>query len=315
MGLSRTTIQLLLNEASLRPFSGSVATLGRQHIYFTWDEFQQFARKADVPLESTIVPELHREPALSKRGYASDGTVLRGLGFSDCVSIDRSSYEAADEILDLNEEETPPHLLDRFDLVLDLGTMEHVFHTRNVLANMHRMVKTGGRIIHLSPASEYFDHGFYSFSPTLFEDYYLTNNYLLHHIWLCRYRKTNSVYSPVDVFDYLHRGPRRFEAGSLRNRVHYTWVVAERCAESTSSLIPQQSTFRARWLGAQAGANSRVVLNDEADGTKADRLLKVTARWPLAQQAARRTIELWRAAVNGYRRRFVFPLERIGSYG
>jgi SAM-dependent methyltransferase len=314
MGLSRTTIQLLLNEASLRPFSGAVATLGRQHIYFTWDEFRQFARKADVPVGSDIVPKLHREPALSKRGYASDGTVLRGLGFSDCVTIDCSSYEDADEILDLNAEETPPHLQDRFDLVLDLGTMEHVFHTRNVLANMHRMVKTGGRIIHLSPAAEYLNHGFYNFSPAFFEDYYIANNYLIHQIWLCRYRKTNSVYSPVDVFDYFNRRPRGFEAGPLAKRI-YTWTVAERRAESTSSLVPQQGTYRAAWAETQPRTHSRVAQNNEPDGTKADRLLKMTARWPLAQEAARRTIELWRAAVNGYRRRFVFPLKRIGGYG
>lgn len=305
---------MLLNEASFRPFSGSVATLGRQHIYFTWDEFRQFARKAGVPVGSAIVPKLHREPALSKRGYASDGTILRGLGFSDCVTIDFSSYEDADEILDLNEEQTPTHLQNRFDLVLDLGTMEHVFQTRNVLANMHRMVKTGGRIIHLSPAADYLDHGFYNFSPTLFEDYYRTNKYLLHHVWVCCYRKTNSVYSPVDVFDYLNRGPRGFEAGSLRSRVHYTWVVAERCAESTSSLIPQQGAYRATWAVVQARKNSPVVQNNESDETKAGRLIKMTARWPLIQEAARRSIEVWRAAVNGYRKRFVFPLKRIASY-
>jgi SAM-dependent methyltransferase len=305
---------MLLNEASVRPFSGSVATLGRQHIYFTWDEFQKFARKAVVPVSSDIVPKLHRESALSKRGYASDGTVLRGLGFSECITIDYSSYEDVDEIFDLNAEETPKHLQNRFDLVLDLGTLEHVFHTRNVLANIHRMVKTGGRIIHLTPAAYYLDHGFYSFSPTFFEDYYRVNRYQIQQLCLCRYQRTNSLYSPVEVFDYLNRGPQKFEAGTLDNRVYATWVVAERCADSTTYMIPQQGACRAAWAAAQADKDSHAVQNSEPEGTKADRLSKMTARWPLAHQLARRTIEFWRGGINAYRNKFVFPLKRIQKY-
>ena len=128
MGVSRTTIQLLLQEAAVRPFSGSVATLGRQHIYFTWDEFQQFGRKAGVSIPISVKPQLHREPKLARLDYASDATILAGLGFSECVTLDYSNYQSVDEIFDLNQPETPAHLRDRFDVVLDTGTLEHVFH-------------------------------------------------------------------------------------------------------------------------------------------------------------------------------------------
>ena len=63
-------------------------------------------------------------------------------------------------------------------MIIDGGTMEHIFHIPNVLNNIYRMLRVGGRIIHISPSSNYVDHGFYSFSPTLFYDFYQTNKFV-----------------------------------------------------------------------------------------------------------------------------------------
>jgi SAM-dependent methyltransferase len=79
-------------------------------------------------------------------------------------------------VLDLNRP-LPAALCDRFDLVYDGGTMEHCFSVADVLGNVVRLAKTGGRIIHHLPLNNWVDHGFYQFSPTLFFDFYEANGF------------------------------------------------------------------------------------------------------------------------------------------
>jgi SAM-dependent methyltransferase len=304
---------MLLEEGAMRPFSGAVATLGRQHVYVTWEEFQQFARQAGVDVPKEITPKLHLEPKLAEKGYISDETLLAGLGFVERLTLDYSDYEAVDEIFDLNQAETPSHLQNRFDVVLDTGTLEHVFHVPNVLSNLHRMLKPQGRIVHLSPAANCLDHGFYSFSPTFFADYYHANRYEIHQLRVCRYSR-DDVNSPVEVFDYLARRTSAFDIGSLDDRVHYTWVSVQRRPASTCGVVPQQSAYVRQWAQAAQRAEPADELSAEPAGTKADRLMKLTSCCPPAQRTARWLITAWRRMLNAYRTRHQFPLPKVCQY-
>lgn len=93
-------------------------------------------------------------------------TILRYLGASEIVSMDASDYEGADIIHDLNKP-VPQELWSQFDTVIDGGTLEHVFHVPNALNSIAKMLKVGGRFIGMSPANNWFGHGFYQFSPEL----------------------------------------------------------------------------------------------------------------------------------------------------
>ncbi|MGA1868173.1 MAG: hypothetical protein ACMUJM_06455 [bacterium] len=65
----------------------------------------------------------------------------------------------------------------RYDLVLDTGTLKHIFETRKVFKHLNMALKEEGYIIQMVPSNNYVDHGFYQFSPTLLADYYACNNY------------------------------------------------------------------------------------------------------------------------------------------
>ena len=91
MGLARAAVHLLMTEASSRPFSGSIVTLGRQHVYVTANETVAMAAEQGVRLASIPV-ELHREPSLSKQGFVSDDWLLKSLGFDEIVRVDYSDY-------------------------------------------------------------------------------------------------------------------------------------------------------------------------------------------------------------------------------
>src|SRR5207249_3920994 len=98
-------------------------------------------------------------------------TFFKALGFSEVAAMDYSDFESARYIHDLNSSEPPEHLLENFDVIIDGGTIEHVFHIPNVLNSIHKMLRPHGRTIHMSPSSNHIDHGFYMFSPTLFWDF------------------------------------------------------------------------------------------------------------------------------------------------
>ena len=76
-------------------------------------------------------------------------------------------------ILDLNE---PMDGQQQYDIVLDVGTVEHCFNIAQAVMNMAQMVKEGGYIIHENPFN-CGNHGFYNLSPTLFHDFYTQNGF------------------------------------------------------------------------------------------------------------------------------------------
>lgn len=64
-----------------------------------------------------------------------------------------------------------------YDIVLDVGTLEHIMNIGTAMTTMAGMVKVGGYIIHENPHSGYSNHGFYSLHPTFFNDFYTGNGF------------------------------------------------------------------------------------------------------------------------------------------
>lgn len=84
--------------------------------------------------------------------------------------------ERGDEILcDLN---LPMAVSLAYDIVLDVGTLEHCFNVAQAIENMARMVKLGGYIIHENPHIMG-NHGFYGLQPTFYADFYEANGFKL----------------------------------------------------------------------------------------------------------------------------------------
>ena len=80
---------------------------------------------------------------------------------------DTSSYEGASILHDLNDP-VGDELKEKYTLVLDGGTLEHVFNFPRALQSCMEMVRRGGHFIMITPANNFFGHGFYQFSPELF---------------------------------------------------------------------------------------------------------------------------------------------------
>ena len=90
-------------------------------------------------------------------------------------SIDNSEFEGANIIHNLNEPINESRA-GTYDLIIDGGTLEHVFNLPIALGNISSLLKIGGRILHFNPSNNYMGHGFYQFSPELFASFYSGKN-------------------------------------------------------------------------------------------------------------------------------------------
>ncbi len=94
-------------------------------------------------------------------------TVFRSLGAESVESLDFSDYEKAGIQGDLNYP-LPAELINKFSVLVDGGTLEHVFNFPQAIKNCMNMIEPGGHFIGFSPANNLMGHGFYQFSPELF---------------------------------------------------------------------------------------------------------------------------------------------------
>jgi SAM-dependent methyltransferase len=218
-------------------------TLGRQDVFVSFRELEQQAALAGFAL-SPAVPEPAPKPEAAAAGYISDGCLLRSLGFSGVHTADVSDYEGAEWVLDLNAPELPAELTGAFDVVLDSGTLEHVFHVPHALRSVVRLLRPGGRVIHIAPSSNHMDHGFFMFSPTLFADYYRANGFTINRLQILRYTHP-LLTSPWLLYDYPLDNPHIIEFGRLDRALYAIVCVATKGPTSTGDCVPQQSMYAA----------------------------------------------------------------------
>ena len=162
------------------------------------------------------------------------------MGFEAVESLDYSDFEGATHVVDLNKDGLPPGLDQKFDVLLDSGTLEHVFHIPNALKNIVSLVKVGGRVIFLSPSSNHLDHGFYMFSPTFFVDFFSANHFQIDKCYVVRYSPNlNDLW---DVYEYGGDW-RDLHIGGLDDKPYAIFFVATRLPESTGTVVPQQGYY------------------------------------------------------------------------
>jgi len=135
-------------------------TLGRQLLHVSDREMRQILVDAGMDPKGC--------PSLFSRSYPDYAEPFwKALGASRADSMDVGDFEGATVTHDLNLP-VPDSLIARFDAVCDIGTLEHVFNFLGAIRNALEMVKVGGHFFAVTPANNFFGHGFFQFSPELF---------------------------------------------------------------------------------------------------------------------------------------------------
>jgi SAM-dependent methyltransferase len=273
MGLSKPALRFLARTACRKPMQGSWLTLGRQCVYATLVQFTQVCREEGVlPRElpadcspRTNIPSWRNSPLA---GNASDQAVLRALGAEEVLALDYADFEGAELVYDLNQP-VPQSWWDRFDGILDSGTLEHVFAVPTALANLARMLRVGGRVIHISPCNNFANHGFYQFSPTLLADFYEANAFADLQVFVAEETGTDYQSSFWDLFEI---DPRRQPVLMTSRRRLLLIVLAEKTAVSTADRPPLQTYYRQLF-------DSSAAPEKPPPATPRERVLYALKRW------------------------------------
>jgi len=252
MGLALPALRYLAREHKAKPFGEKVLILGRQYVFATYAEVLDLLKKEGInpqPLDSdfditTNIPKWKKHPI--NKDHTSDVAFFKLLG-SKLYAMDISDYEGADYIQDLNNP-IPDELNEMFDIVIDGGTMEHLFNTKQCLENISRMIKVGGRVIHMQVSNNYSGHGLYQFSPDLFYDFYAVNKFInLNGLYVVSPLKTllSKIYGnpPLDSWKTYELNNNFYGKMFVSKHPAGIFFSAEKRKESTFNKIPQQGDY------------------------------------------------------------------------
>jgi len=246
MGLDANAIRFILDAKANGAAFDCVATIGRQTLQI--DEQTLGATLGAYGFDQSG-HEAHR--ILSEAdGFCEP--LLSLLGASEICSIDMSSYQNAVVLHDMNDP-LPESLRDKFSLVIDGGSLEHVFNFPRAIANCMEMLRVGGRFIASSPTNNFMGHGFYQFSPELyFRVFNAANGFVTERMVIyqdCWPGTWHDVSDPEQVRQRV----------TLINRYPALLLVQarKRAGQQLFTATPQQSDYVTKWEGTPGPASAK----------------------------------------------------------
>ncbi len=242
MGFDLATIQFLARSKDLGISLGQVLTLGRQWMYVKPDEMRPLLARNGINLSGDQTARLFAD-----KGYCEPLLKLLGAGHID--SMDVSSYENATITHDLNQP-WPDDLRDRFSLIIDGGTLEHVFNFPLAIKNCMQAVALGGHFLGVTPANNQMGHGFYQFSPELFFRVFTPENGFEIQTVLLYEQPWESVWYEVADPQVL-----RSRVELVNSRPAYLIVCAKKIASVDIALAPVASDYPLTYWKLPLGAN------------------------------------------------------------
>ena len=234
MGLDINAVRFLIDARKRGAAFGDVLTLGRQDLNVYPAKMAQLLSSHGFPAE-----------AFSPQGKDSlfADPVFKSLGAASVSAMDVSNFEGASFVHDLNQP-IGADLRERFDLVYDGGTLEHVFNYPTALRSCMEMLRPGGHLFLHTITNNWCGHGFYQFSPELFfrtlhpDNGFEVTRMILHAVgpygrWY-EVKDPESIRSRVELITFC---PVHLLVQARRTRVVPIFQKA-----------PQQSDYTPRWV-------------------------------------------------------------------
>jgi len=248
MGLDSPTVTFLCAAKNLGADFSSTATIGRQ-IFFS-----------DAAVMARVFSALgiteNADDFVRNTNYRFGEPYLRLLGARSITSFDYSPYEEATTVHDMNLP-IPDSLRERFTVVHDGGTLEHVFNVPQALKNCMEMVQVGGHFMQVSPANNYLGHGFWQFSPELiFRALVPANGFEIRTVLLHEVVRGGEWYAVTDPDQVKSR------VELCNSNQTYILTLARRIGTpEVFASSPQQSDYVALW---EASAEAEPEVTDRA---------------------------------------------------
>lgn len=245
MGLSVAVISFLLDQHRRGVDFSSVCTLGRQEINATREETRRSVSESHLAEETDhVLKSFDDSPAYADRFFQS-------LGCTNPRAFDNSTFEGASDVHDFNTE-LPADCNEKFSVVFDGGTLEHLFNFPTAIANCMRLVARGGHFLGLAYTNNLSGHGFYQFSPELmYRIFDKANGFEDTEVFVVETERPAIRYRVKDPADVGHR------IQITNTSPTFLFVSSRKTREVTPFLAwPQQSDYSTRWTKHQEGQDS-----------------------------------------------------------
>jgi len=150
MGLNQPLLKLIIESHREYHFQGPALSLGCQDVYATYEELEGYFHQTNTPFKIIQSKELKYTTSerliklMNRPDYMHEETFFRMLGIEH-QSLDISSRDDATIVHDLNRE-IPTDMRGKFNLVLDSGTIEHIFDVATVMRKIVNMINLNGII-------------------------------------------------------------------------------------------------------------------------------------------------------------------------
>lgn len=211
------------------------AMIGRQELHVSSASLCKALLESGFPSPDALATHLLDQ----EQGYAEP--LLALLGATEIRSFDAAAYEGATDVHDFNQP-IDADVTGRFSLVLDSGSLEHVFNFPIAIANCMALTEVGGHFVAITAANNWCGHGFYQFSPELFFRVFCAEN---------GFRVERMIVAECPDGAWLEvadPGRVRERVMLVNRRPTYLLVIARRVgASQRMALAPQQSDYLEVW--------------------------------------------------------------------
>jgi SAM-dependent methyltransferase len=220
-----------------------------------------FRRTITLGRQFCVLDVAEMRSLLAEFGWRTDGDVLSAckahpepflkfLGADEVVALDASPYQGASVLHDLNLP-IPLAVKNAFDVVIEGGTLEHIFNFPIAVQNCMEMLVPGGYDLGIGPANTFCGHGFYQFSPDLFfRIFSFENGFKLERMILCEVQPDSDwfeVHDPITA--------QQFVESLGTSKPTYLLVQARKLANQFLFMTyPQQSVYHLLWEEKSPGA-------------------------------------------------------------
>jgi hypothetical protein len=245
--------------------------IGRQRLYVSVSDVRR------------ILPVAAGGAAAPPEGPAAYAEwVLRGLGAERTDALDVSDYEGATILQDMNQPLGEEHR-GRYSMVIECGTLEHVFNFPVAIQNCMDLAEVGGQILCCTVANNFCGHGFYQFSPELFyRVFHPTNGFQIERMIVCDAFYESEWYTVCDP---------EVARGRVEIVGPYPVMLLVQARKTAAVPLfrtpPQQSDYAAAWSGEIEHADHKPTMPRRGRFSLRTLIPGWAARWVRSLRSAR----------------------------
>lgn len=249
MGIDAFTLETMYNLAQTHNLPSGGLCLGRQSV-----NRRPELTKIEALLEKWNLSP--KNPMIRLKGFEFIEEVLGMFGVGAFESMDMSNYEGAHILHDLNEP-VPDEFYNRYGMIYDGGTTEHIFNIPTAFDNIYAMLAQDGIFVSSSMMNGGPTHGLYQFGPDIVWSYWKRKRkceVLMCKAYPIRAEKDYPMFDLPDVglkgkrYDVQHKLPK--------SETYLFYVIKKRKDDATANEKVVQSDYEVRWKKVLSGPHN-----------------------------------------------------------